>query len=194
VDAAERLLGLVDQLADEGITIRELDLGGGQGVVYRDEQPLDLQAWQSAIAPLLAGRDLCLVVEPGRAIVANAGLLLTRVQTAKENDDLIRPALYQAWQDIVPVEPRSDEPLQTWDIVGPVCESADFLGKERELALREGDLLAVQSAGAYCAVMSSNYNTRPRAAEVLVDGDRDQVVRERETVAALFAGESVLAD
>ena len=206
VDAAERLLGLVDQLADEGITIRELDLGGGQGVVYRDEQPLDLQAWQSAIAPLLAGRDLCLVVEPGRAIVANAGLLLTRVQTAKENggrhfavvdaamNDLIRPALYQAWQDIVPVEPRSDEPLQTWDIVGPVCESADFLGKERELALREGDLLAVQSAGAYCAVMSSNYNTRPRAAEVLVDGDRDQVVRERETVAALFAGESVLAD
>ena len=136
--------------------------------------------------------------------MANAGLLLTRVQVTKENggrhfavvdaamNDLIRPALYQAWQAITCVEADSDQPVKTWDIVGPVCESADFLGKQRELAVSEGALLAVHSAGAYCAVMSSNYNTRPRAAEVMVDGDRDHLVRQRETVTALFAGESVI--
>ncbi len=204
VDAAERLLTLVDQLAEDGINIRELDLGGGQGVVYRDEKPLDLQAWQNAVAPLLSGRDLTLVVEPGRAIVANAGVLLTRVHITKENggrqfavvdaamNDLIRPALYQAWQAITPVVANSEQPVGTWDIVGPVCESADFLGKQRELAISEGDLLAVESAGAYCAVMSSNYNTRPRAAEVMVDGGCDHLVRKRETLPSLFAGESVI--
>ncbi|MEM7377506.1 MAG: diaminopimelate decarboxylase, partial [Pseudomonadota bacterium] len=205
VDAADRLLGLIDQLAAEGIAIRELDLGGGQGVVYRDEQQLDLQAWQVAMSKLLDGRDLTVIVEPGRAIVANAGLLLTRVNVTKENggrhfavvdaamNDLIRPALYQAWQTIEAVETRN-VPEHTWDIVGPVCESADFLGKERPLAIDEGHLLAVRSAGAYCAVMSSNYNTRPRSAEVLVDNDTAHLVRRRETVADLFAGESVVVD
>ena len=204
VDAAARLLGLIDQLADEGIAIRELDLGGGQGVVYRDEQRLDLQAWQNAMRSLLDGRDLTVIVEPGRAVVADAGILLTRVSTTKDNggrhfavvdaamNDLLRPALYQAWQRIEPVVKRHDRTSKTWDIVGPVCESADFLGKERELAIAEGDLLAVRSAGAYCAVMSSNYNTRPRAAEVLVDGATPHLVRRRESVNELFAGESVV--
>lgn len=204
VDAADRLLSVIDRLAEKGISIRELDLGGGQGVVYQDERQLDLQAWQAAMLKLLAGRELTLIVEPGRAVVADAGVLLTRVCVTKENggrdfavvdaamNDLIRPALYQAWQRIEPVVQRSDLTTKTWDVVGPVCESSDFLGKARELAIDDGDLLAIRSSGAYCAVMSSNYNTRPRAAEVLVDGETAHLVRQRETVEGLFAGESVI--
>ena len=203
LDALDRLLLLIDRLAERGIRIRHLDLGGGLGVQYRDEQPPLAGEYIAAVRERLAGRDLELVFEPGRSIVANAGVLLTRVEFLKRTDhkdfaivdaamnDLIRPALYQAWMDIVPVEQRSGEAAR-YDIVGPICETGDFLGKDRELVLREGDLLAVRSAGAYGFVMSSNYNTRGRAAEVLVDGEQVHEVRRRETLTELFAGESLL--
>jgi diaminopimelate decarboxylase len=203
LDALDRLLLLIDRLAERGIRIRHLDLGGGLGVQYRDEQPPLAGEYIAAVRERLAGRDLELVFEPGRSIVANAGVLLTRVELLKRTDhknfaiidaamnDLIRPALYQAWMDIVPVEQRSGEAAR-YDIVGPICETGDFLGKDRELVLREGDLLAVRSAGAYGFVMSSNYNTRGRAAEVLVDGEQVHEVRRRETLTELFAGESLL--
>lgn len=201
IDAAKRLLELVDALADDGIEIRELDLGGGQGICYQDETPMDLEAWQSALAPLLEGRTLKVVVEPGRAIVGNAGVMLTEVQYLKENgnrhfavvdgamNDLLRPALYSAWQDISEVKPRNQTKV-LMDVVGPVCESADFLGKQRPLDVQAGDLLAVHSAGAYCAAMSSNYNSRPLTAEVMVDGDKHQLIRRRQSVQELFAIES----
>lgn len=204
LDALDRLLALIDQLAAEGIQIRHLDLGGGLGVTYRDEQPPAPGDYLAKVRAQLKGRELALLFEPGRSIVANAGVLLTRVNLLKPTEhkdfaiidaamnDLIRPALYSAWMGIDPVKPRSDVPARNWDIVGPVCETGDFLGKERELALAEGDLLAVRSAGAYGFVMSSNYNTRPRAAELLVDGEQVHVVRRRETVSELFAGESLL--
>lgn len=204
LDALERLLALIDQLAAEGIQIRHLDLGGGLGVTYRDEQPPAPGDYLAKVRAQLKGRELALLFEPGRSIVANAGVLLTRVNLLKPTEhkdfaiidaamnDLIRPALYSAWMGIDPVKPRNDVPTRSWDIVGPVCETGDFLGKERELALAEGDLLAVRSAGAYGFVMSSNYNTRPRAAELLVDGEQVHVVRRRETVSELFAGESLL--
>ena len=203
LDALDRLLVLIDRLAERGIRIRHLDLGGGLGVQYRDEQPPLAGEYIAAVRERLAGRDLELVFEPGRSIVANAGVLLTRVEFLKRTDhknfaivdaamnDLIRPALYQAWMDIVPVEQRDAE-ARPYDIVGPICETGDFLGKDRELALAEGDLLAVRSAGAYGFVMSSNYNTRGRAAEVLVDGEQVHEVRRRETLTELFAGESLL--
>ena len=203
LDALERLLALIDRLAERGIHIRHLDLGGGLGVQYRDEQPPLAGDYIAAVRQRIAGRDLALVFEPGRSIVANAGVLLTRVEFLKRTEhknfaivdaamnDLIRPALYEAWMDIVPVE-RRDAPVEHYDIVGPICETGDFLGKDRELALREGDLLAVRSAGAYGFVMSSNYNTRGRAAEVLVDGEQVHEVRRRETLTELFAGESLL--
>ncbi|AQZ94050.1 diaminopimelate decarboxylase [Halopseudomonas phragmitis] len=206
LDALERLLALIDQLAAEGIRIRHLDLGGGLGVTYRDEQPPAPGDYLAKVRAQLKGRELALLFEPGRSIVANAGVLLTRVNLLKPTEhkdfaiidaamnDLIRPALYSAWMGIDPVKPRSDVPARNWDIVGPVCETGDFLGKERELALAEGDLLAVRSAGAYGFVMSSNYNTRPRAAELLVDGEQVHVVRRRETVSELFAGESLLPE
>ena len=203
LDALDRLLVLIDRLAERGIRIRHLDLGGGLGVQYRDEQPPLAGEYIAAVRERLAGRDLELVFEPGRSIVANAGVLLTRVELLKRTDhknfaiidaamnDLIRPALYQAWMEIVPVEQRDAE-ARPYDIVGPICETGDFLGKDRELALAEGDLLAVRSAGAYGFVMSSNYNTRGRAAEVLVDGEQVHEVRRRETLTELFAGESLL--
>ena len=203
LDALDRLLVLIDRLAERGIRIRHLDLGGGLGVQYRDEQPPLAGEYIAAVRERLAGRDLELVFEPGRSIVANAGVLLTRVEFLKRTDhkdfaivdaamnDLIRPALYQAWMEIVPVEQRDAE-ARPYDIVGPICETGDFLGKDRELALAEGDLLAVRSAGAYGFVMSSNYNTRGRAAEVLVDGEQVHEVRRRETLTELFAGESLL--
>ena len=203
LDALDRLLALIDRLAERGIRIRHLDLGGGLGVQYRDEQPPLAGDYIAAVRERIAGRDLALVFEPGRSIVANAGVLLTRVEFLKRTDhknfaiidaamnDLIRPALYQAWMDIVPVEQRDAAP-QPWYIVGPICETGDFLGKDRELALAEGDLLAVRSAGAYGFVMSSNYNTRGRAAEVLVDGEQVHEVRRRETLTELFAGESLV--
>ncbi|WP_312911266.1 diaminopimelate decarboxylase [Stutzerimonas nitrititolerans] len=203
LDALDRLLALIDRLAMRGIRIRHLDLGGGLGVRYRDEQPPLAGDYIKAVRQRIEGRDLALVFEPGRSIVANAGLLLTRVEYLKHTkhkdfaivdaamNDLIRPALYQAWMDVVPVQPRNGE-VRHYDIVGPICETGDFLAKERPLALAEGDLLAVRSAGAYGFVMSSNYNTRGRAAEVLVDGDQAFEVRRRESVQELYAGESLL--
>ena len=203
LDALERLLALVDQLAAQGIQIQHLDLGGGLGVQYRDEQPPLAGDYIAAVRERLKGRALALVFEPGRSIVANAGVLLTRVEYLKHTahkdfaivdaamNDLIRPALYQAWMDVTPVQPRDGQARQ-YDLVGPICETGDFLAKGRELVLAEGDLLAVRSAGAYGFVMSSNYNTRGRAAEVLVDGEQAFEVRRRETLAELYAGESLL--
>ncbi len=205
IDALDRLLELVDRLGECGIYLRHIDLGGGLGVRYRDEEPPLAADYVKAVRQRLDGRDLALVFEPGRFIVANAGVLLTRVEYLKHTEhkdfaivdgamnDLIRPALYQAWMDVSAVQPREAEP-RTYDIVGPICETGDFLAKDRALALAEGDLLAVHSAGAYGFVMSSNYNTRGRAAEVLVDGDQAVEVRRRETVAELFAGESLLPE
>jgi diaminopimelate decarboxylase len=192
----------VDRLAAAGIRLRHLDLGGGLGIRYREEQPPRPLDYAEAVLPLLAGRGLELWLEPGRSIVGNAGVLLTRVEYLKHAphknfaivdaamNDLLRPALYNAWQEILPVVPRADEPAQVYDVVGPVCETGDWLGRERELAVREGDLLAIRSAGAYGFVMSSNYNTRPRAAEVLVDGSHAHLVRARETLEDLWRGES----
>ncbi|AZD11272.1 Diaminopimelate decarboxylase [Pseudomonas chlororaphis] len=205
IDALDRLLDLVDRLGECGIYLRHIDLGGGLGVRYRDEEPPLAADYVKAVRERLDGRDLELVFEPGRFIVANAGVLLTRVEYLKHTEhkdfaivdaamnDLIRPALYQAWMDVSAVRPR-DGQARTYDIVGPICETGDFLAKERQLALEEGDLLAVHSAGAYGFVMSSNYNTRGRAAEVLVDGEQAVEVRRRETVAELFAGESLLPE
>jgi diaminopimelate decarboxylase len=198
LEALTSLLELVDALAADGIVLTHLDLGGGLGVRYRDEPDFDVSAYGASLRQALAGRALQLVLEPGRYLVANGGVLVTRVEYLKTSsapdtpnfaivdaamNDLIRPALYQAWHDIVPVtEPAPALAPQTWQIVGPVCETGDFLGHDRELALTPGDLLAVRSAGAYGMVQSSNYNTRSRPPEVLVDGDRFAVVRRRETV------------
>uniref|UniRef100_UPI0026114616 diaminopimelate decarboxylase n=1 Tax=Pseudomonas sp. TaxID=306 RepID=UPI0026114616 len=203
LDALDRLLALIDRLAERGIRINHLDLGGGLGVQYRDEQPPLAGDYIKAVRERIQGRDLALVFEPGRSIVANAGVLLTQVEYLKHTEhkdfaivdaamnDLIRPALYQAWMDVVAVQPR-DGATRNYDIVGPICETGDFLAKDRDLALAEGDLLAVCSAGAYGFVMSSNYNTRGRAAEVMVDGDQAFEVRRRESLSELFAGESQL--
>ncbi|POA26209.1 MULTISPECIES: diaminopimelate decarboxylase [unclassified Pseudomonas] len=205
IDALDRLLALIDRLGDCGIYLRHIDLGGGLGVRYRDEEPPLAADYINAVRERIDGRDLTLVFEPGRFIVANAGVLLTQVEYLKHTEhkdfaivdaamnDLIRPALYQAWMDVTAVHPRAT-PARAYDIVGPICETGDFLAKDRQLALEEGDLLAVHSAGAYGFVMSSNYNTRGRAAEVLVDGDQAIEVRRRETVAELFAGESLLPE
>ncbi|MCU1718020.1 diaminopimelate decarboxylase [Pseudomonas sp. 5P_3.1_Bac2] len=203
LDALDRLLVLVDRLAARGIVIKHLDLGGGLGVQYRDEQPPLAGEYIQAIRQRIAGRDLALVFEPGRYIVANAGVLLTRVEYLKHTEhkdfaiidaamnDLIRPALYQAWMEVVAVRPREGE-ARPYDLVGPICETGDFIAKDRSLVLAEADLLAVRSAGAYGFVMSSNYNTRGRAAEVMVDGEQSVEVRRRETLHELFAGESCL--
>ncbi|HDS1787512.1 diaminopimelate decarboxylase [Pseudomonas putida] len=205
LDALDRLLVLVDRLAECGIHLRHLDLGGGVGVRYRDEQPPRVADYIKAIRERVGERDLALVFEPGRYIVANAGVLLTRVEYLKHTEhkdfaiidaamnDLIRPALYQAWMGVSAVKPRAGEG-RAYDLVGPICETGDFLGKDRVLNLTEGDLLAVESAGAYGFVMSSNYNTRGRCAEILVDGDQAFEVRRRETVAELYAGESLLPE
>ncbi|SIR52439.1 diaminopimelate decarboxylase [Pseudomonas putida] len=205
LDALDRLLVLVDRLAECGIHLRHLDLGGGVGVRYRDEQPPQVADYIKAIRERVGERDLALVFEPGRYIVANAGVLLTRVEYLKHTEhkdfaiidaamnDLIRPALYQAWMGVSAVKPRAGEG-RAYDLVGPICETGDFLGKDRVLNLAEGDLLAVESAGAYGFVMSSNYNTRGRCAEILVDGDQAFEVRRRETIAELYAGESLLPE
>ncbi|WP_442514209.1 diaminopimelate decarboxylase [Pseudomonas promysalinigenes] len=205
LDALDRLLGLVDRLAECGIHLRHLDLGGGVGVRYRDEEPPLVADYIKAIRERVGSRDLALVFEPGRYIVANAGALLTRVEYLKHTEhkdfaiidaamnDLIRPALYQAWMGVSAVSPRAGEG-RAYDLVGPICETGDFLAKDRVLNLVEGDLLAVQSAGAYGFVMSSNYNTRGRCAEILVDGEQAFEVRRRETIAELYAGESLLPE
>ncbi len=204
VAALERLLDLLDTLAAEGIALRHLDVGGGLGIRYRDETPPLPADYAGALLAHLEGRDLRVIMEPGRAIVGNAGVLLTRVEYLKHGagkdfaivdagmNDLLRPALYDAWQEIVPVTPREDVPARRYDVVGPVCETGDFLGRDRLLALCEGDLLAVRSAGAYGFVMSSNYNSRPRPAEVMVDGESVHLVRRRERWSDLYAGESLL--
>jgi diaminopimelate decarboxylase len=206
IDALKRMLSLIDQLAEEGINLHHLDLGGGLGVCYRDEQPPSIDDYIRAVRDTLGDRPLQLVFEPGRSIVANAGLLLTRVEYLKPTEehnfalvdaamnDMIRPALYQAWLDIRNTSARTGGHRANWDIVGPVCETGDFLGKERELSLHQGDLLAVFGAGAYGFTMSSNYNSRPRAAEVMVDGDNVHLVRERERFVDLIRGEHRLPD
>jgi diaminopimelate decarboxylase len=204
VDALDRVLALVDELCQGGIALRHLDLGGGLGITYRSETPPLPGDYAAPLLDRLAGRDLKLLIEPGRAIVGNAGVLLTRVEYLKHTEhknfavvdaamnDLMRPALYGSWMNIVPVVPRDAALARLYDIVGPVCETGDFLGKERELTLEQGDLLAVRSAGAYGFSMSSNYNSRPRAAEVMVDGGEVHLVRERERVSELFALERLL--
>lgn len=210
LDALDRLLMLMERLRERGIEIEHLDLGGGLGVPYRDEKPPQPFDYASQLLARLSrwegGEALTLLFEPGRSIAANAGVMLTRVEFLKPGEtknfaivdaamnDLIRPALYQAWQAIVPVDTRGVRESALYDVVGPVCETGDFLGKERELAIIEGDLLAVRSAGAYGFVMASNYNSRPRAAELMVDGDNCHVVRARETVASLWAGEALLPE
>jgi diaminopimelate decarboxylase len=201
LDAIDRVLALVDTLATEGVVLEHIDVGGGLGVVYRDEEPPSPQAYVHAVRSRLGGRRLRLLMEPGRAIVARAGVLLTRVEYLKDNgpkhfalvdagmNDLIRPSLYGAWMGIEAVRRNGTAPSQLYDIVGPVCETGDFLGKERMLAIAPGDLLAVTGAGAYAFVMGSNYNSRPRAAEVMVDGATGHLVRAREGFADLVRGE-----
>ena len=204
VDALERVLSLIDELAEDGIEIKHLDIGGGLGIHYRDETPPTPAEYAQALAPLLKDRELDILLEPGRAIAGNAGILLTKVEFIKPTEakcfaivdaamnDLLRPALYQSWQNIQTVKQHSDTEVVSYDIVGPICETGDFLGKDRELAIQQGDLLAIRSAGAYGFAMSSNYNSRPRAAEVMVEGDKVHLVRERETINDLFAGEHVI--
>ena len=205
VDALDRVLALVDNLYQRGIALRHLDLGGGLGITYRDETPPLPGDYAAPLLDRLAGRDLKIIIEPGRAIIGNAGILLTRVEylkhTAHKNfavvdaamNDLVRPTLYEAWMAIEPALQR-DGTKQCYDVVGPVCETGDFLGKDRDLVVEAGDLLVVRSAGAYGFSMSSNYNSRPRAAEVMIDGERSYLVRPRETLTSLFAGESLLPE
>jgi len=205
VDAAARILALSERLEHAGIALSHIDLGGGFGIRYKDETPAPVAQFLDGALGVLSGRRETLIVDPGRALVGEAGLLLTRIEYVKPGatknflvvdaamNDLIRPALYGAWHEVRPVkEPESGVAPSVYDIVGPVCESADFLARERELAVRAGDLLAVMSAGAYSMVMSSNYNTRPRPAEVLVSGARALLVRKRERVEQLFAAEQGL--
>jgi len=204
IDAFEKVLTLVDRLAAEGIELKHLDLGGGLGIHYRDEEPPSAEAYVRALLDCVAGRKHEILLEPGRSLVGNAGLLLTRVEYLKHGDtrnfavvdaamnDLIRPALYDAYHEIRLVRPSTGSDSMRYEVVGPVCESADFLAHDREFALSEGDLLAVMSAGAYGMSMSSNYNSRARAAEVMIDGDKAHLVRERERIEQLFAGERLL--
>ena len=201
--AVEKMLALVDDLAVHGIALAHVDVGGGLGIRYSEETPVPIEDYAAMLAQLFRGRRETLVLEPGRRLVGDAGILLTRVLYLKPGqpkrfavvdaamNDLIRPSLYDAWHAVDPVVPRSTEPLR-WDIVGPVCESADFLARDRALALDERDLLAVRSTGAYAMTMSSNYNARPRACEVIVDGANAHLVRRRERVDELFAHESRL--
>ena len=204
LDALDKILELVAALKADGIVLHHLDLGGGLGIRYNDEQPPEPADYIGAVLQRLGDTDFEILLEPGRAIVGNAGILVTQVEylkpTAHKNfaivdaamNDLVRPSLYSAWQEIIPVKQHSDAPEQQWDIVGPVCETGDFLGKDRLLKLSQGDLLAIRSSGAYGFSMSSNYNSRPRVAEVMVDGDQVHLVRDRETIVQLWAGEHLL--
>ncbi|WNO09000.1 diaminopimelate decarboxylase [Teredinibacter sp. KSP-S5-2] len=199
-DTLDRLLALIDELAESGITIEHLDLGGGIGVTYKDEVPPSIAEYVNAVKDKIAGRNLHLVFEPGRSIAANAGVMLTEVLYLKPTEhknfaivdaamnDNIRPSLYSAWQEIKPLT-QSEAKTENWDIVGPVCETGDFLAKNRELAVQQGDRLALMSSGAYGFVMSSNYNSRGRAAEILVDGKQHHVIRQREVFDDLIQGE-----
>jgi len=202
-DAADRVFALVDALAAEGIVLHHIDLGGGVGIRYRDETPPDLAAYGRELAGRFAARREKLLLEPGRSLVGNAGLLLTRVEYLKPGEDrnfaivdaamndLMRPALYEAYHDIVAVDQRTT-PVRRYDIVGPICETGDFLGFARDLAIEEGDLLALLSAGAYGMSMASNYNSRPRAAEVLIDKNEIHLIRERETQDSMISGERLV--
>ena len=204
IDALRRLLEMVDLLAAEGIAIEHLDLGGGLGVCYKDEQPPAIADYISEVRNELGERALTLMFEPGRSISANAGILLTQVEYLKLGslknfaivdaamNDMIRPALYQAWLNVLPVSELTQTESQHYDVVGPVCETGDFLAKDRELAISPGDYLAVMGAGAYGFVMSSNYNTRGRAAEIIIDGNTMHQVRPREDTKRLFDNESIL--
>jgi diaminopimelate decarboxylase len=201
--ALRRLVDLVDRLAGEGITLSHIDVGGGLGIRYRDETPPSVREYANALLDALGTHRHTVMIEPGRALTGNAGMLLTRVEYIKHGEeknfvvvdaamnDLLRPALYDAWHDVLPVRQR-DEPAGTYDVVGPVCETGDFLAIDRSLAVHEGDLVAIMSAGAYGMSMSSNYNSRPRAAEVMVDGAAAHLIRQRESIAALMAGETLL--
>lgn len=204
LDALDRVLDLVATLKAEGIELHHLDLGGGLGIRYKDEQPPEPGDYIQAVLAHLGANDFEILLEPGRAIVGNAGILVTQVEylkpTAHKNfaivdaamNDLVRPSLYSAWQDIIPVNKQNQAPETRWDIVGPVCETGDFLGKERMLKISQGDLLAIRSSGAYGFTMSSNYNSRPRVAELMVDGGNLHLIRARETIAQLWAGEQLL--
>lgn len=204
IDALDRVLGLVDELEAAGVPIAHIDVGGGIGICYADETPPAFATYSEAILAKIGERNVKLVFEPGRALVGNAGVLLTKVEYIKETEsknfaivdaamnDLMRPALYDAYHEIVAVTPAKHADTKVYEIVGPVCESGDFLGHDRSLSLKEGDLLAIMSAGAYGMSMASNYNTRPRAAEVMVDGNQTHLIRARENVADLYAGEKIL--
>lgn len=205
LDALDRILDLVNALKAEGIHLHHLDLGGGLGICYKDEQPPEPSEYIQAILARLGTQEYEILLEPGRAIVGNAGILVTQVEYLKTTqhknfaivdaamNDLVRPTLYNAWQDIIPVIKQSSADEQHWDIVGPVCETGDFLGKDRALRINQGDLLAIRSSGAYGFSMSSNYNSRPRCVEVMVDGTKVRVVRDRERISQLWAGEHLLA-
>lgn len=204
LDALDKVLLLIDKLRGHDITLKHLDLGGGLGICYRDEQPPEPADYITAILARLGDTPLEIMLEPGRAIVGNAGILVTRVEYLKPTEhknfaivdaamnDLVRPALYGAWQDIIPVKNDSTAPELVWDIVGPVCETGDFLGKERTLKLSQNDLLAVRSSGAYGFTMSSNYNSRPKVPEIMVDGTQVHLIREREKIEQLWLGEHLL--
>ncbi|MDQ9092230.1 diaminopimelate decarboxylase [Pseudoalteromonas haloplanktis] len=206
LEALDKVLALIDELKANGIELSHLDIGGGLGVPYNGETPPHPSEYVAHITERLSDyQHLELIFEPGRAIAANAGILVTKVEFIKQNqdkffaivdagmNDMLRPALYQAWQNIVPVTPRNDDtPTHNFDIVGPVCETGDFLGKDRMLALQQGDLLAQRSAGAYGFTMSSNYNSRPRVAEIMVDGEQSHLIRARETIESLWQGEKIL--
>ncbi|NKB36594.1 MAG: diaminopimelate decarboxylase [Gammaproteobacteria bacterium] len=204
IDALNKLMALVDQLAEKNIHLDHIDVGGGLGIQYQNESPPAAGQLVDVVCKVISEDSYELLFEPGRSIVGNAAVLLTRVEYLKENsgrnfaivdaamNDILRPALYDAWLSIIPLIEKSTSPSRSYDIVGPVCESADFLGKNRELAIEEGDLLAVLSAGAYSFSMSSNYNSRPRAAEILIDGEKAIEIRKRESIASLMEGEIVL--
>jgi len=206
LDALDRVLLLIDNLKAQGIELEHIDLGGGLGVTYDDEVPPTPKQLIDALEPKLAGRNLKMVFEPGRSIAANAGVFITQVEFLKSNgdknfaiidggmNDLIRPSLYSAWQNIVEVQPRTNTEKKAYDVVGPVCETGDFLGKDRELSIVSGDLLAVKSSGAYGFVMASNYNTRNKPAEVMVDGDKSYLIRRRETVADQLSLEALISE
>ena len=204
LDATDRLIRLIEQLKEDGITLKHLDLGGGLGVTYTDETPPHPSDYASALLNKLKNyKDLEIILEPGRAIAANAGILVAKVQYLKSNEsrnfaitdtgmnDMIRPALYEAYMNIIEIDRTLEREKAIYDVVGPVCETSDFLGKQRELAIAEGDYIAQRSAGAYGASMSSNYNSRPRTAEVLVDGDKAHLIRRRENLSELWALESI---
>ncbi len=204
IAALKELLQFSDHLEAANIQLEHIDIGGGLGVKYKDEKPPLPDEYANEIRDVLADREIKVILEPGRAIAANAGILVTQVQLLKHNlhknfaivdaamNDLMRPALYQAWHDIIPIVPAWKQEERIYDVVGPVCETGDFLGKDRALSIKARDLLAIRSAGAYSFTMSSNYNTRPRATEVMVDGNQYQVIRPRETVQQLFSTETLL--